>query len=248
MLRLLFAEQVRIEDAVAGNYMRDNLWATSLICFVLLFEGVTLPQVQQQSRTLVINGQVGEAVVVQLNGRTYVEMEALARIANGSLGFQGDQILLTLRSGSTPATPPASSNPGDSAFSRDFMRAAIEQMAQMREWASTLANAIQNGYPVADNWVNDYREQAAHSLRLATVAGSTEADRKGLQLLDNEFEAVRKWSNKLVEARKSMDTAKYAMSASALQDEPLSQKIITCGRFLAPMLASGNFQDDPSCH
>ena len=127
------------------------------------------------------------------------------------------------------------------------MTAAIEQMAQMREWASTLANAIQNGYPVADNWVNDYREQAAHSLRLATVAASTEADRKGLQLLNNEFEAVRKWSNKLVEARKSMDTAKYAMSANALQDEPLSQKIITCGRFLASMLASGNFQDDPSC-
>src|ERR1700751_4820974 len=102
MLRLLFAEHVWIEDAVAGNYMGDNLWVTSLICFVLLFEGVTWPQVQQQSRTLVINGQVGEAVVVQLNGRTYVEMEALARIANGSLGFQGDQILLKLPSVSTP--------------------------------------------------------------------------------------------------------------------------------------------------
>jgi len=45
-----------------------------------------------------------------------------------------------------------------------------------------------------------------------------------------------------------MNAAQYAMSPSALRDDPLSQKIVACGWFLAPMLASGNIQDDPSCH
>src|SRR5207253_11090395 len=54
--------------------------------------------------------------------------------------------------------------------------------------------------------------------------------------------------NVLVEAKKSMDTAKYALSPSSLRDEALSQKIISCGRFLAKMLGSSSFQDDPSCH
>ena len=80
------------------------------------------------------------------------------------------------------------------------------------------------------------------------MAATTDADRHALQLLTNEFDAVRQWSDKLVEARKSMNTGQYAMSASALRDDPLSQKIVACGRFLAPMLASGNIQDDPSCH
>lgn len=124
----------------------------------------------------------------------------------------------------------------------------MEEMALMREWASPLAYAIQNGYPLTEQWVAGYREQAANGLRLASVAATTDADRSALQLLTSEFEAVKEWSNKLVDARKPMDAAKYAMSAGALQNHPLSQKIVTCSRFLGPMLASGQFQDDPSCH
>jgi hypothetical protein len=128
------------------------------------------------------------------------------------------------------------------------MRAGIEEIATMREWASTMAYAIQNNYQITDDWAAKYREQAANNLRLASAAASTEGDRNALQLLTNEFEAVREWSNKLVEAKKSMDTAKYALSPDALRDEALSQKIINCGRFLARMLGSSSFQDDPSCH
>jgi hypothetical protein len=229
--------------------MREKLWVTSLLLFAFLFARNALAQVQEQSRTLVINGQAGEATVVQLNGRTYVEMETLARIANGSLGFQGNQIVLTLpASGSSLAAAPGPIAANDSAFSREFLRAAIEEMALMREWASALANALQNGYPVTESWISAFRERAAQGLRLASVAASTDADRNAQQLLSNEFEAVRKWSNHLVEARKSLSAANYAMSASALGDDPLSQKIIACGHFLAPMLAGGNFQDDSSCH
>jgi hypothetical protein len=118
----------------------------------------------------------------------------------------------------------------------------------MREWASTTAYAIENNYHVTEDWVAKYREEAQHSLRLASAASSTDADRKGLQLLTNEFEAVRAWSDKLLKARTSMDTAKYAMSPGALRSEELSQKIITCGHFLASMLGGSSYKDDPSCH
>jgi hypothetical protein len=128
------------------------------------------------------------------------------------------------------------------------MVAGIEAIAEMREWASNLATAIQRGYGVTDNWVADYRAQAAHSLRLAEAAASTNSDRDGLQLLTNEFHAVGEWSDKLLAAKERMDTAKYTSSPDALRDEPLSQKIITCGRFLGAMLGSGEFKDDSSCH
>ena len=207
-------------------------------------------QAKQQTETLVINGQTGQAAVIHVNGRAYVDLETLAHIANGSLSFKANRIVLNLppSTASAPEAVTPSTQADDPGLSRDFMRAGMETIALMREWASPLAYAIQNGYPVTENWVAGYREQAAHGLRLASVAAATDADRGALQLLTNEFEAVREWSNKLVEARKSMNTAQYAMSASALRDDPLSQKIVACGRFLAPMLASGNIQDDPSCH
>lgn len=230
-----------------SNYLcRALLLALSLVMVSASMFG----QINQQRRTLVINGQSGEAAVIQLDGRLYVDLGTLASIANGSVAFQGNRIVVMLPSApaSEPAVARQPDQPVDSGFSREFMRAGIEEMARMREWASPLAYAIQNGYPVTEQWVAGYREQAANGLRLASVAATTDADRSAFQLLTNEFEAVKEWSNKLVEARRSMDAAKYAMSASALQNDPLSQKIITCGRFLGPMLASGQFQDDSSCH
>ena len=128
------------------------------------------------------------------------------------------------------------------------MRAGIEEIATMREWASAMAYAIENGYLITEEWAANYRERAAHDLGLTSAAASTDADRNALQLLTHEFETVRDWSNKLVHERKSMDTAKYAMSENALRDDPIARKIVTCGHFLATMFGSGSFEDNPSCH
>jgi hypothetical protein len=128
------------------------------------------------------------------------------------------------------------------------MIAGIEAVAAMREWASTMANAVQHGYDVTDMGVADYRAKAANSLRQAGVSAATNADRSALQLLTNEFQSVDSWSNGLVVAKKNMDIAKYATSSDALRNEPLSQKIINCGHFLGTMLGSAEFKDDPSCH
>jgi len=220
------------------------------LSLTLLLCDYSVAQHKQQSRILVVNGQAADAAVVQISGREYVDLQALARVANGSVEFKGDQIVLTLPGGDTSEVTPAPTpeHPTDSGFSQEFMKAGIEEIALMREWASPLAYAIQNGSPITEQWVAGYRDQAAHGLRLASVAAKTDADRKALQLLTNEFDAVREWSNKLVEARRKMDTAKYAMSETALKEDPLSQKIIACGHFLGTMLGSGAFQDDSSCH
>ena len=193
----------------------------------------------------------GEAMVVQLNGQTYVDLESLARIAGGSLAFHGNQVTLALP-GSSATSPATDSHVNSSAvptgLSREFREAAIETLAQMREWASTMATAVQYGYQITDDWASGYRDKAATSLRQASANASTESDHNALALLTNEFHNVEAWSNELVEAKKNMATAQYTMSKDALRNEPLSQKIINCGHFLGAMLGSGDFKDDPSCH
>jgi hypothetical protein len=219
-----------------------------------LLSGISFAQSVQAGRILTIQGQSGEAPVVEVGGRAYVDIETLTRILHGSLSFRANRVILSFpASHDAPSgneDQPAQSNPtaSNAGLSQSFMRAGIEVMADIREWASTLGYAIQNGYQVTEDWAANYREQAANNLRLASAATSTEADRNAFQLLSNEFEAVRDWSNRLIQERKSMDTAKYALSPNALRDDSQSQKIITCGHFLATMLGSASFQDDPSCH
>jgi hypothetical protein len=207
----------------------------------------------QQSGTLTVNGHSGEAPVIQANGRTYVDVEALARITNGSLSFNGNQILLTLPSpgrgarttlppARQAATPPPPAPPAG--FSRDFLKAGIEAMAEIREWRSALETAVQYGFPPGDNWINRYSGAAATGISLASAAASTDDDRQGFQLLNNEFTNMQSLSNKMLSARKNMNY----IPPDALQNDPLDQKILACGRALGAMAAAGRFQDAGSCH
>jgi len=235
-----------------GNTTIIRRIASSCSLLLLISAGrISLAQASSQTETLVVNGRTGEAMVVRLNGRTYVDLESLARIAGGSLTFQGNQVVLSLpgSNATAPATSPDVNNPPvPTGMSRDFREAAIETLARMREWATTIANAIRYGYPIIYESAADYREKAGTSLRQASANASTEADHNALALLTNEFQNVQSWSNELIEAKKDMATAKYAMSNDTLRNEPLSQKIINCGHFLGAMLGSGDFKDDLSCH
>lgn len=235
--------------------MRNSLRNVLLIsCWLLFFPFPNLAQHSQAGRFLVIDGKTGQAAVVEVGGRAYVEIEGLTQITHGSLSFKADRIVLSLpASNAGPAMAKVQAEPAhspivDSGLSRDFMLAGIEEIATMREWASTLAYAIENGFPISEHWATQSREQAAHDLTLAAGAAVNESDRNALQLLTNEFEAVREWSGKLVRERKAMNTAKYAISDNALREDPTSQKVVTCGHFLATMFGSGSFKDDPSCH
>jgi hypothetical protein len=161
--------------------MRNKTWCGWLILLVLcLVPGLAFSQAVQQSRTLIVNGQPGQMKVTEIDGRSYVDLESLARIANGTLGFSGKQITLTLpvtRSASVAALP---SPPANSGFSKEFLRTGIEKMALTREWRSALVNSIENNYPIQEDWVESYRSRASTSLGLASVAASTDSDRSAV--------------------------------------------------------------------
>ena len=213
-----------------------------ILAAVLVVPGMVLSQGMEESRSLIINGQAGQAPVVRMQGKSYVELEALARLTHGSLSFNGSQVTLTLAgSGANTATTVAGEK---SEFSREFLRAGIEEMAMIREWRTALTNAVQNGFPIGDDWMAIYREPALRNLRLAAVAASTDPDRSAYQLLSNEYDNMKKLSDRFVAAH----TAQNYMPPDSLKSDPLNEQILSCARSLAAMAASGKFVDDGSCH
>jgi hypothetical protein len=226
--------------------MQQKRFLTWLTC--LLFLGLSvfaLAHAAQQNRTLVVTGHAGELVVVEMSGRSYVEIEALARLANGSLSFKGNQIVLTLPSSTsnTQMTPAEQSHPSATGFTKEFLRAGLEQMSVIREWRTTLISAVQRGFPVTEDWMATFSRQAQHELRVVSLAASSDSDRNALQLLTNEFNHMKKLSDRFVEANKS----RTYVSPTALDNDALDQKILNCAHSLAAMAASGQFVDDGSC-
>lgn len=218
------------------------LLVLAILCGLLL---LLLVQAAPQNRTLVLTGHPGELSVMETGGRSYVDIEALARLANGSLSFRGNQIVLTLPSAGTsrPATNLETGQAQTSGFSKDFLKAGIEEMEVIREWRSTLKNAISQGFPVTETWVDNYRARAEQSLRLVSLAVSTDSDRRALELLTNEFNNMRKLSDRFLEASKG----RVYVAPKSFDDDPLDQKILKCAHSLAAMVANGQFVDDGSC-
>jgi hypothetical protein len=126
------------------------------------------------------------------------------------------------------------------------MKAAIQDLAIIENLRTTIAHAVQRGIPGDGSQMAIVRDKAAEGLRLASVAASTDSDRNALQLLSNQFINVRSWSDQLLARRNNMDATTY--SASALNNDPLYQKIVSCSTFLGTMLPSGTFTDDGSCY
>jgi hypothetical protein len=219
--------------------------APPILLVLLILPVLALSQARQETHTLIVNGQPGQVTVVQVNGRSYVDLEALARVANGSLGFQGNQITLTLPGAANgpAAAVPSSTPPADPGLSRGFLKAGIEAMSLVREWHSALANAIKNGFPIAESWLAGYRGQATTALRLASVAVSTDSDRNAFPLMTNGFNFMDKLGKQYLAAQQSLNY----ISPDALTNDPLDQKLLNCGHSLASMVASGQFVDDGSC-
>jgi hypothetical protein len=228
---------------------------SSLVALLLIATPVMLSQGSSPKRTLIINGQSTQVPLIQVNGRSYVGLEALADAVHGSLSYSGTMVALSVPMGLANSAPsgansvtsaPASvqgmpSNPG---FSRGFLNAGIEQMSTLREWHTALATAIQNGIPLSAGLLAPYRAQATTNLRLASVAATTPSDRSAYQLLSNEFENMAKLSDKYINKRANLTY----ISPDALERDELNQRIIACGHSLGAMAASGQFVDDGSCN
>src|ERR1017187_9442314 len=53
-------------------------------------------QTPQKATAFTIAGHAGEAPIVQINGKSYVEVESLARLTHGNLSFKANRTILTL--------------------------------------------------------------------------------------------------------------------------------------------------------
>jgi hypothetical protein len=230
-------------------------WLIVTLALVSVFPQLTFPQSPGEKRTLIINGQTTQVPVIQVHGRAYVGLEALADAVKGSLSYAGSAIALSVpdRSGggsvnaarqTEPQPAPAPTEPQNPGFSQAFLTAGIEQMSTLREWHTALTTSIEGGIPVSSAVLAPYRAQATTNLRLAMVAATTASDRSAFQLLNNEFQNMAKLSDKYVKLRANLTYT----SPDALHNDDLNRRIIACGHSLGVMAASGQFIDDGSCH
>jgi len=224
--------------------MRDKvLGIATAIALILIAPAMMMPQGQLASLT--VNGHQGSVPVTQINGKNYVEIEALARLASGSLRFSGNQVTLTLSAAAENGA--ASGEEGAAAktgFSREFLRAGIESLSTIREWHSALASAIENQFPVGQSWLTPYQSLATTNLRLAQVAATTDSDRSAAQLIANVFQKMKQLNDKYVAQRATLTY----ISPDSLKNDPMDQNAVACGRSIAAMMAGGQFSDDGACH
>jgi hypothetical protein len=201
-------------------------------------------QTAQQGGTLTIAGQPDQAPLVRINGKSYVDIESLARIARGSVRYQGNRTILTLpQAASAPA--PAEVQPVKTPqLTGAFLGAEIEALTAIREWRVSLVNAVENNYPVTENWMGGLRRTADEKLQLAAAAAATDPDHQALDLLRNEFTNMQQQSAQFLDTHAKVNY----ISPDSFASNPLDQKILTCERALAAMAASKQFQDEPSCH
>ena len=228
------------------NEKTRSVWVVAAVAMFVVMVG--LVQAAQQGTVLVLSGYTETVPVMQVNGKNYVNVEALARATNGSMSFNGNQIVLTLpaagsgggAAASQQAAPAASQNAG---FSKEFLTAAIEEMSTLREWHSALASAIANGFPVTGELVGPYQAQAVTNLRLMQVAVSTQSDQGAAQLISNAYQKMKQLSDKYVAKRAKLEF----VGPNALKNDPLDQSLIACGTSLRSMAGSGQFVDDGTC-
>jgi hypothetical protein len=195
---------------------------------------------QRGNNTLTVVGQQGSARVIQVGGRNYVDVEGLARITNSSIRFSGNQIVLTLPDSGSDG---AAAAPAPAGFSKEFVSAGIEAMGELREWHAALRNAIEHSYPLNEAWLANFRNRTQQALRLSSVAANSDADKGAIPFLTNEFNNMSKLSDNYLQMAKSMNY----IDPSSLENDPLDQKILSCGHSLAAIATANQFTDDGSC-
>jgi hypothetical protein len=174
-----------------------------------------------------------------MNGRSYVDLEALTRLIEGSLSYKQNDVTLTLPS--APGEAPAAE--ATQGFSKPFVQAGIEQMAVIREWRVAIVDSVQHNYPISENWVSAQRRLADRNLKLASAAASTDDDRSGVAVLTAEFNNMQKLSDRILAKRRK---ATY-IPPKSLNNDPLDQQILACAQSMAAMVANNAFVDDANC-
>ncbi len=226
--------------------MRGRMLLTAL-ALSLMFAGVAFAQNAPEKKTLVVNGHTTAGAVVQIDGHSYMDVDTFARIMNATASYEPGRVILTVPAAAETGAKPERIAPG---LSKDFAKAGISQLAEMREWKAAIASAIRSGVAGGNwlgPWLNDYRARAEESLSQTSLAAKTESDQKALQLLKNEFTYLGGWDSNTQATIHSLN-AEQTINPAAAQNDPVLAKISECGNYLTAMLVGGEFADIPSCH
>ena len=219
---------------------------TAVIATVLTAVGMLLAngraQTPQKGSTLTIAGHPGEALLLQVNGKSYIDIETLARLTQGTLSFKTNQTILTLPP--PDAAAPAPAPHAVAGFSRAFTQAGIEEMSVIREWRVAIVNAVRNNSPASEDWISTQHRLAEKNLALASAAASTDDDRSAYPLLSTEFNNMQSLSELYLAIRKQGTF----ISPDTFHSSPLEDQILSCARGFVAMTESHEFQDQPACH
>jgi hypothetical protein len=214
------------------------------LAILLSVAGAGLAQVPQHTGTLMIAGQPDQAPLIRINGKSYVDIESLARIVHGSVRFQGTETILALpgAGGGAGVQPAPVVKPPQ--LSGGYLSAEIEALTQIREWRAALVNAVQNNAPITDSVMSPLRRTADSKLQLAIAAATTEPDQQAAGLLRNEFSAMQQMSDQYV----ATHAAATYISPDSLDNNTQDQKITGCEQALLAMNSTKQFQDAAACH
>jgi len=138
---------------------------------------LSLSAFAQQNLMLVVTGQPGQAPIVKINGKSYVDIDALARLTNSSVSIKGNQVILT-PPGSAPSTPPAASEPSASAGQLKLVAFEEKPATPASEESKTAAPA--KTAPAQDTQVGPAGTSVATEATPASAAGA-DALRKAAQ-------------------------------------------------------------------
>jgi hypothetical protein len=225
-----------------------NSKITLISGIILSLAGVILAQTAA-NKTLVVNGNSAGAVVREIDGHTYVEIEALARATNATVTIEPTRVLLSIPVGTPTAAvvTTAAAAPVTHGLSTEFKRAAIAELANMREWRGAVGAMITYGLAAGSATAQDYHAICEEGLSQATVVATTNADLSALQLLKTEYNNLATWAAQVMADRKALNGAR-TMDPNSMANDPALAKITACGRFLNTMIVSGSYNDDASCH
>jgi hypothetical protein len=219
----------------------------TLAGFILSLAGILLAQTPPD-RTLFVNGKPA-GTVTQVGGHSFIDIDTVAQITNGTVTVEPNRILLNIPAreaspNSNAATPPPSQS---LLLSKDFARAAIAELSEMREWRGAIGTILTYGVPVVGTWPQDYHDRVQTDLAQVAVAASTAGDQDALRLLNNEFANLSQWASDIVSTRQAMNATK-TVDPNYVQNDLGLAKISSCNSFLSSVLVSGVYSDNPSCH
>ncbi|MGA2695752.1 MAG: hypothetical protein ABSE92_06805 [Terriglobales bacterium] len=221
-------------------------YASALLLTFFWCPGVLVAQGAAPAKTLIVNGRSSPGAVVQMNGKSYVDVEAFAQAVDATVRFETNKVILTM--GSAPATVQPAQKPVG--LSREFSQAGIATLSDMREWRGGIASALRFGVAAGNwlgPWLQDYQVRAQKSLDQASLAAKTESDQKAAELLRNELTNVKQWDAQAQATIQSLN-AEPSINPASTESDPLRLKIADCSTFLVTMLVSGEYADNANCH